>query len=300
VASPPGSRETGAALLVVPYDPATHRYEIELWGVPIDAVRSSLGAKGRAAVERGALVGRPDLVHGTLSDFQGSDFDAARDAARRQGAGLETFDHAPEHTMHPVRTLQLELAWTNEAQTRWDALDGRNYQYEFAMRMRGWRHYLGVGHSDNPHGGLGGLEYRNLFSNYFGYERRRQQVLGAEWRAELGRELDDWNFDADGRKPPAAARETFLAVDYMDLHVLKPDSAIGLHRHRDNQEVFLMLQGKGLMVTGDWAQQTRRHRAIELRTMRAGDLALIKGGQLHGLINSLDEPLQLFMFGGYD
>ena len=91
-----------------------------------------------------------------------------------------------------------------------------------------------------------------------------------------------------------------MAVNYMDLHMVRPNSAIGIHRHRDNQEAFLMLEGKALMVTGDWCQFAYRERAFEVRTLRSGELALIKGGQFHGLINALDENVTLFMFGGYD
>jgi hypothetical protein len=40
--------------------------------------------------------------------------------------------------------------------------------------------------------------------------------------------------------------------------------------------------------------------AFEIRTLRPGDIALLKGGQMHSLVNSLDEPVLLFMFGGYD
>ena len=46
------------------------------------------------------------------------------------------------------------------------------------MAFRGWRNYLGVGISPNPHGGVGFLEFRNLFSNYFGYEVARRQAFG--------------------------------------------------------------------------------------------------------------------------
>lgn len=290
---------TGSALLTVPYDPATHRYEIELWAGGTN-LGQQLGPKGRAALERGALLVRPDLVRGMLSDFQGPVFDQARDRAKQEGRGIEMFDYAPDHTLHPVRPLRLELAWTNTNETIWDSQNGANYRYEFAMSFRGWNNYLGVGQSANPHGGVGMLEYRNLYSNYFGYEARRREVLGGDWSPELGRQLRPWNFDADGRKPPAEEREPFMAVDYMDLHILRPNCAIGIHRHRDNQEVFLMLQGKALMVTGDWEQHDHRDRAFELRTMRPGDLALIKGGGMHALLNSLDENVLLFMFGGYD
>jgi oxalate decarboxylase/phosphoglucose isomerase-like protein (cupin superfamily) len=64
--------------------------------------------------------------------------------------------------------------------------------------------------------------------------------------------------------------------------------------------VFLLLEGKGLMVMGDWEKNEQRERAIELRNMRPGDLSLVKPGQFHALVNVLDENLLLFMFGGYD
>jgi hypothetical protein len=210
------------------------------------------------------------------------------------------FDYAPDHTIHPVRPLRVELAWANADASVWDSRNGSNHCLEFAMSFRGWGHYIGIGQSANPHGGVGTLEFRNLYSNYFGYEDRRRQALGGSWLNELGRELQAWNIDADGRKPPAQTREPFLAVDYMDLHILKPGCAIGIHRHRDNQEAFMMLKGKAYMITGDWMQHENRERMFEIRTMRPGDLALIKGGQMHALVNNLDENALLFMFGGYD
>ena len=42
-----------------------------------------------------------------------------------------------------------------------------------------------------------------------------------------------------------------------------------------------------------------RERAFGIR-MQPGDIVLIRGGQFHGLIKSLDENMRLFMFGGYD
>jgi mannose-6-phosphate isomerase-like protein (cupin superfamily) len=190
------------------------------------------------------------------------------------------------------------LAFASEDGSVWDSQDGRNYRYEFAMSRRGWRQFLGVGESPNPHGGVGSLEFRNLYSNYFDYEKRRREIFGPSVLPELGRELETWNVDADGAKPTGKRREAFLAVDYM--HLLRPNAIIGLHRHRDNQEVFLVLEGKALMVVGDWAKQEHRDRAFEVCTLRPGDLALVKGGGLHALANSLDENVLLFMFGGYD
>ena len=294
-----GGVET-TSLLRVPYNEVTHRYEIELWGYPAGNLPAVVDARGRAAIDRGELVARPDLVRGTLGNFQGPEFDSLRDRLKAEGQAIALFDHAPDDTMHPLRPLRLELAWADAAGQRWDSRDGRNHRLAFSMALRGWRSYLAAGVSSNPHGGVGTLEFRNLFSNYFDHEQKRQRTFGGDVLPELGRDVQPFNFDADGRKPGQPARERFLAVDYMDLHMLRPGCGIGIHRHRDNQEAFMLLSGRAWMITGDWAEWPDRDRAFELRTMLPGDLALIKGGQLHALLNSLDENITLFMFGGYD
>jgi mannose-6-phosphate isomerase-like protein (cupin superfamily) len=266
-------------LLEVPYVPRTDRYELELWGYPGNELRERLDAKGREALERGELVARPDLVPGQLSDFE-------RDAL----AERYVVQVAPGHAMHPVLPLHVEAAWADFGERFWDSREGANYQYEFNMVLRGWNHYLGVGISPNPHGGVGFLEYRNLLSNYGRY-------AGS---GELGRSLQSWNFDATGRKDQAIRSEAFFSVDYMDLHLLKSRCGIGLHRHRDNQEIFFMMEGRAYMVVGDWCKMPARERCFEVRTLHSGELAMLKGGNLHGLMNAMDEDISLFMFGGYD
>lgn len=270
---------TSSSLITVPYNQASNRYEVELWGYPGKDLRDHLDDKGRASFDRGELQVRADLVQGTFDDFKRDGLD-----------GRYLHDVAPTNTMHPILPLHLEVAWTDQDAHQWDSQSGNNYQYEFNMILRGWENYLGVGLSSNPHGGIGSLEYRNLASIYGRYAGTR----------DLTRHLQPWNFDANGNKPPAQGTENFLAVDYMDLHLVKPFCGIGLHRHRDNQEVFLMMQGRGFMVVGDWCQMPERERCFEIRTLRAGHLALLKGGNLHALMNPSDENLSLFMFGGYD
>jgi hypothetical protein len=222
---------------------------------------------------------RPDLIRGTTSAFN-----------------RHTLDHrfivdvAPDHTMHPVLPLAIELAWADASEQTWDSQHGANYRYAFNMIVRGWDHFLRVGPSPNPHGGTGSLEYRTLASNY-----GRHGQMG-----ELARALAPWSFNAFGSKGHGGSREPFLAVDYMDLHILRGASGIGLHRHRDNQEVFLMMEGRGLMIVGDFCKMPERERCLEVRTLRAGHLAMLKGGQLHALANPTDEDSALFMFGGYD
>jgi mannose-6-phosphate isomerase-like protein (cupin superfamily) len=222
---------------------------------------------------------RNDLIQGTRGDF-------ARDGLD----DVALVEVAPSHTMHPVLPLHVECAWADASATFWDSRGGANHHSEFAMIVRGWDQYLAAGVSPNPHGGVGFLEYRNLLSNYGRYAGRN----------ELGREFDDWNFNAHGDKDHTDGVERFMAVDYMDMHLLKPDCSIGLHRHRDNQEVFLVMDGRAYMVVGDWTLSPWRESCFELRTLRADHLAMLKGGQLHGLMNPGDTDLSLFMFGGYD
>lgn len=268
-----------AAMVTAPYNPHSDRYEVELWGYPGGDVQAQLDVKGLESLARGELQVRPDLIHGNLNDF-----------AREGLDDLYMVEVATENTMHPVLPLHVELAWATADQSVWDSQGGTNYHYEFNMIVRGWDNFLGTGLSANPHGGLGVLEYRNLLSNYGRYASRN----------ELGRRSNAWNFDAFGSKNHGNRFEPFLAVDYMDLHILKSHCGIGLHRHRDNQEVFMMLDGHGLMVVGDWCKFDDRERCMEVRTLRAGHFAMLKGGNLHALMNATDEDVSLFMFGGYD
>jgi mannose-6-phosphate isomerase-like protein (cupin superfamily) len=269
-----------SSLITVPYNERSDRYEVEFWGYPDSNLRDLLDSKGRAAIDRGELQIRTDLVHGNFNDF-------SRDIVANQ----DMRQVAPTSSMHPILPLHIELAWANSEQTTWDSQGGANYHYEFNMIQRGWDQYLQVGVSPSPHGGFGFLEFRNLLSNYFGFKGS----------GELARQLEWWNLDAFSRKVlEGQRREEFMAVDYMDLHILKPDCGIGLHRHRDNQEVFLMMSGRGYMIVGDWCKLPVRERCFEVRTLKSGSLAMLKGGNLHGLMNATDEDISLFMFGGYD
>ncbi len=265
--------------LTVPYNPMTDRYDIELWTSPVPELRPLLDDKARDALDRGELQVRNDLVQGALADFE-----------RGKLEEQYTVFVAPNNTMHPVLPLRVELAWADESERFWDSQSGANYVFEFNMILRGWESFLGVGTSPNPHGGVGFLEYRNLMSNYGRYAGRN----------ELGRTPQPWNFDAFGRKDHNGRRENFLAVDYMDLHILKANCGVGLHRHRDNQEIFFMMDGAGYMVVGDWVKFPNRERCFEIRTLPAGHFAMLKGGNLHGLMNPSDENISLLMFGGYD
>lgn len=265
--------------LPVPYNLSTHRYEIELWGYPGNDLRSELDDRGKAAFDRGELAVNLELVRGNIANFSREALDSRL-----------VSDIAPTDTMHPVLPLSVELAWATADGRVWDSQNGANYRYEFNMIKRGWDNYLGVGLSPNPHGGVGFLEYRNLLSNYGQYAKT----------GELNRALEPWMFDAFNSKQHPHDTEPFMAVNYLDLHIMKGDCGIGLHRHRDNSEIFLMIQGRGWMVVGDWCKMPNRERCFEVRIMRSGDMVMLRGGNLHGLMNPTDEDAFLTMFGGYD
>jgi mannose-6-phosphate isomerase-like protein (cupin superfamily) len=266
-------------IFTVPYNGISARYDLELWGYDGRDLRGVLGGRSLDALTRGELQAAPDLLRGTPSAFN------------REGLNdRDVRQVASESTMHPILPLLIEVAWSDVDERVWDSKGGSNYHYEFNMMLRGWDNFLGTGISPNPHGGVGFLEYRNLVSNYGRY-------AGS---GELQRQLQPWNFNTFGSKNHNNATEPFMAVDYMDLHILRPECGIGLHRHRDNQEVFLMLEGRAYMVIGDWCKMPQRERSFEVRSLRAGHFAMLKGGNLHGLMNATDEDIQLFMFGGYD
>ncbi|MEH8388855.1 hypothetical protein RAH07_22760 [Klebsiella pneumoniae] len=267
------------APLIVPYNPASGRYEIEIWGYTGPDLRSVLHDDSLRALESGALLINNYLVTGSLSDFE-----------QEKISDLDMRTVSPECTMHPILPLHITCAWADTTLTHWDSQEGENYHYEFNMKLRGWDNFLAAGTSINPHGGIGNLDYRNLLSNYGRFNGS----------GELGRTIEAWSFNAFGSKPTDMPREEFMAVDYMDLHIVHSDCGIGLHRHRDNQEVFLMIEGRALMFVGDWCKLPERERSIEVRTLRSGHMAMLKGGNLHGVLNATDERMILFMFGGYD
>lgn len=265
--------------LRAPYDEESARYVVEIWGRSGNGLEAFVDARGVAAIQAGRLQGRDDLQLGGASDFDRGAVD-----------GQDVRSISPQHLMHPVLPVYVDVRWSAGADGG-GASDPANgaTRLGFEMQVRGWDAYLGVGTSPNPHGGIGFLEYRNLLSNYGRY-------AGS---GELSRVVEPWNLDAIGNKGQGQT-EQFMAVDYMDLHVLEASCGIGLHRHRDNQEIFLMMDGQGTMIVGDWVDSGTRQRCFEVRTLTAGHFAKLRGGNLHALMNPTDRRISLFMFGGYD
>lgn len=72
--------------------------------------------------------------------------------------------------------------------------------------------------------------------------------------------------------------------NFVDYAVLPPGTSIGLHTHGDDEELYLVLEGRGTMRLDD--------REFEVE---AGSLILNRPGGSHGLRNDGDVPLRLFV-----
>ncbi len=63
---------------------------------------------------------------------------------------------------------------------------------------------------------------------------------------------------------------------------LNPGSSIGMHEHVDEEEIYYILKGKGLVDDG-----------MDKKEVYPGDAVLTGGGASHSVENIGDEPLEL-------
>jgi glyoxylate utilization-related uncharacterized protein len=74
------------------------------------------------------------------------------------------------------------------------------------------------------------------------------------------------------------------AIDFVDLSVIPPGSAIGAHEHLDTEELYFIMAGTPLVtVNGD------------CRRLSRGDLSVVRSGQRHELVNDTAEPVEIFV-----
>ncbi len=74
-------------------------------------------------------------------------------------------------------------------------------------------------------------------------------------------------------------------VAFVDLVVLPPHTSIGLHRHADDMETYVILRGRGRMVLD-----------AEEFDVREGDVIPNRPYGEHGLANDSDDELRLLVF----
>ncbi|WJH32392.1 cupin domain-containing protein [Paenibacillus sp. CC-CFT747] len=67
--------------------------------------------------------------------------------------------------------------------------------------------------------------------------------------------------------------------------VIPPGTSIGYHRHKNDEEMYIILEGRGLMTMDG-----------ETREVKAGDAVLNRPFGSHGLKNHTEEDLRLLVF----
>lgn len=73
-------------------------------------------------------------------------------------------------------------------------------------------------------------------------------------------------------------------VNFVDYAVVPPGATIGLHRHGADEELYLVLEGRGVLT-----------RDGERLAVRAGSVVVNRPGGEHGLVNEGPSPLRLFV-----
>lgn len=69
--------------------------------------------------------------------------------------------------------------------------------------------------------------------------------------------------------------------------ILLPGQAVTPHHHREIEEVYYIIEGRGVMTVGD-----------EQREVAAGDAVFIPRGNRHTLANTGTEPIRLLLVCG--
>lgn len=86
-------------------------------------------------------------------------------------------------------------------------------------------------------------------------------------------------------------REVFKKYDFKSsvqfLHEtsVRPNSTIGYHKHSGNEEIYYIIEGKGLMEVDG-----------EEKTVEPGDAVITYSGSSHGLKNIGDNDLKILVF----
>ena len=221
------------------------------------------GRRARRARRGGGCVRAPDRAARPRIRQRRADFE------RMAVDGRDMRGVSSNHTMHPILPLYLDVHVDRAARRR------RRDRRAASPRLRDARARLG----QLPRRSASAAT-RTAASARWSTARCCRNYGAYAGSGELARILEPYNFDAHGNKGHASGdREAFMAVDYMDLHILEPACGIGLHRHRDNQEIFFMLQGEGIMVIGDWADSGRRTRSFEVRRLAPRALRDAQGWQ---------------------
>ncbi len=79
-------------------------------------------------------------------------------------------------------------------------------------------------------------------------------------------------------------REFAAPIDFVDYSVIPPGSAIGLHQHNGNEEIYFIAAGRPrVRVNG------------EEQRLEPGSIAIVHSAQSHELINDGPDSVEMFV-----
>ena len=73
-------------------------------------------------------------------------------------------------------------------------------------------------------------------------------------------------------------------IDFVDFTVIPPQSTIGRHAHRGNEEAYFVASGSPLVRIDD-----------DVRRLSRGDIAVVRSGQSHELINDTPNDVEILV-----
>jgi quercetin dioxygenase-like cupin family protein len=75
------------------------------------------------------------------------------------------------------------------------------------------------------------------------------------------------------------------AIDFVDFSVIPSGSTIGRHEHVGTEEIYAVFSGTPQVTVNG-----------ETRRLARGDIAVVRAGEWHELVNDCDEPVEIFVF----
>lgn len=97
----------------------------------------------------------------------------------------------------------------------------------------------------------------------------REKVAGGE-----GVLYGKFSFTRNDAKPDQAIKE----IGWMTL---QPGASIGLHKHENNEDAYIIVSGEGVFTDGGGKESA----------VKAGDITIARKGEAHALKNTGKEPL---------
>ena len=102
----------------------------------------------------------------------------------------------------------------------------------------------------------------------------------------------DWIEHCHGGKDSIHFFRIFESKDFesncsfVDRSILPPGSSIGLHKHGQNEEMYFIIEGRGIMTVDG-----------EEREVKEGYVVLNKANGTHGLRNESNKDLKILVIG---